>query len=122
MTKNPSQEGSERRSHPRKALRLPVNIGLHTGEHRVETVNVSESGVFCILTEPIPLFTKVKVSLSIPRKNDGGERQIVCEGVIVRQEEVERDGRTFFDTAVFFQGLANKEFLGLVERLSHDGD
>jgi hypothetical protein len=95
---------------------------LDTGEHRVETVNFSQSGICCLLQEPVPLFTKVSVSLSVPQKNTDVERRIACEGVIVRQEEIEQEGRALFETAVFFQGLARQEFLDLAERLSHDGD
>jgi hypothetical protein len=112
MTESRSEE---RRKHPRRQVRVPVNVRSGEAGQGGFSTNVSRSGICCLMAEPIPLFTRVSVALRAPQRSSGagGTRELECEGIVVRQEEVETAEGDLFETAIFFQDPPEKirEFL-----------
>jgi hypothetical protein len=69
---------------------------------------------------PIPLFTKVQVSLVFPdaEGNPGRDDPMECEGIVVRQEQAAESEQVFFETAIFFQNV-NAETAQEIEKHIH---
>lgn len=91
----------ERRKHPRARIRIPISVRSAEGGRGCYSTNVSRSGVCCLMAEPIPLFTRVSVALRAAQSGETAELE--CEGIVVRQEEVETPEGDLFETAIFFQ-------------------
>lgn len=105
----------ERRRHPRARVKIPVNIRSAQAGEGCFSTNISLSGICCLMAEPIPLFTRVSVGLQVPlgKSENAGARVLECEGIIVRQEEVETPEGDLFETAIFLQNPPERigEFL-----------
>jgi len=102
----------ERRNYPRiedKELSLKLTMGdFDTITH---TMNISASGIYCKVSDEIPLMSRVKLMLMIPdfSKANATIRKIELMGVVVRQHPVIIDGQTrHYDIAIFFEDLSPK--------------
>lgn len=103
----------ERRHYPRieeKELSLKLTMGdFDTTTH---TMNISASGLYCKVSDEIPLMSRVKLMLMIPdfSKENATIKKIEVMGVVVRQHPVIIDGRTkHYDIAIFFEDLSPKQ-------------
>ena len=61
-----SKSKSERRSHPRTATNLALKICKKGLDLITETRNISCSGVYCRVNRPLPLMSKIGLTLLIP--------------------------------------------------------
>lgn len=68
-----------------------------------ETKNVSASGVYCEIFQPIPELSKLKVTLWVPD-------EIHCTGVVVRSEKMlrEDDVPPVYRIAIYFTEMRSK--------------
>jgi len=100
-TKDPSLE---RRAKKRLRADLKVAVlDLHVPS-KVSTRDICAHGLSCFLPSPLSLFTKYRFQLFVPTEDDDSE-EIDGEGIVVRVEEVEREGENVFQTAFFFQNF-----------------
>ena len=100
----------ERRKHPRiKDKNISVKLsgeGFHT---ITQSLDVSASGIYCKVDRKIPLMTQIQLVLSIPSKGKSSTTLNV-DGVVVREHPVMVDGRVdYYDIAIFFNMLSQKE-------------
>ena len=105
-----SQKSSnERRREPRLENNIPVKICQEGGDLVTETLNISRSGAYCCVNQPITLMTKLKIHLllSFPKGKKSGIKKISCEGVIVRSEPAFDDGK--YNIAIFFSEIAQRD-------------
>jgi len=100
---------AERRSAPRIEKALSITLKGDAFRLVTETKNVSTTGAYCQVSQPIPAFAKVAIALSVPVM--GQERtapqEIRCEGVVVRSERTVRENgnpEKFF-IAIYFTRL-----------------
>lgn len=96
----------ERRSFPRihdEGLSLKLNAGdFDTITH---TQDISASGLYCKVSKPIPLMSRVSLSLMLP-----GNKPLDVEGVVVREHPVVIDGVIkHYDIAIFFDSLSETD-------------
>ena len=102
----------ERRIYPRihdEGLAVKLKAGDY--DTITHTMNISASGVYCKVSNDIPLMSRVKVMLMIPELTKDGTaiRDIEVTGVVVRQHPVIIDGQTkHYDLAIFFEDLSPK--------------
>lgn len=68
----------------RRSARLPVRVASAAGPLRGRLKNISRSGLFLALPDPLPLHAPVSLSLRLPAP-DGGDRPVRTRGVVVRQ-------------------------------------
>lgn len=94
----------ERRDTPRIAKELPVNIIANGYDFVTNTQNVSALGAYCHIDKYVPPFTKIKIKMNLPMQENGlrQDRQVECEGVIVRTEDAASGG---FNVAIFFNRI-----------------
>lgn len=95
----------ERRRHPRCNKR--VSFCWCESEHGTSNhlENISEAGILCQTTTPIPLMTKIQVLLDLPKPID---QRIEVSGVVVRCEE-DDIVETRFKVAIFFTQISDED-------------
>ncbi|MGB2600745.1 MAG: PilZ domain-containing protein [Candidatus Omnitrophota bacterium] len=103
---------TERRKYPRvKDKDISIKLSGEGFDALTQSLDVSASGVYCKVTEKIPLMTRVQVLLTIPAKNNSTRSiNMNIDGVVVREHPVMKDGRVeHYDVAIFFSSLMPKE-------------
>lgn len=65
--------------------------------------NISANGVLCHTAKPIPLMTRLRIALDLPKPQ---EQRIDGEGVVVRCDPDSRDHK--FQVAILFTRLADE--------------
>ena len=106
-------EQKERRQFPRIKDKN-ISVKLTSGEYDstiTQSLDVSASGIYCKVTERIPLMTKVQIVLSLPGKTEkSASINMNLDGVVVREHPVKKDGHTeHYDVAIFFNTLMPRE-------------
>lgn len=102
-----SSKTVERRGAPRVTEHLPLAIGEAGAEFAAETVDLSASGVNCVLDRFIPPMSKLLLRFELLH---GVRREpIQCAGVVVRVEPmIASPERGRYRTAVFFTELSER--------------
>ena len=103
----------ERRKHPRTENALPLKIFKKGLDVITETRNISCSGAYCRVSRPLPMMSKIGVTLLLPtyRKNKANSEKVKCNGVVVRSEPeiIEEADSACQNVAIFFTDLSNKD-------------
>ena len=94
-------KGKEKRKHPRVKASFPLEFAEGERAAGCHVENISSSGACFSMDRPIPLYSKVKVAMSIPSLADEKQidKKIRCEGMVVRAE---KSGLDTWHIAVFF--------------------
>lgn len=114
--------GEERRRYPRSKQRIPV-IHDESGPGVLNHVdNISANGVLCHTVKPVPLMTRMRITLELP---GSGNHRLDAEGVVVRCEPDEV-GDDHFKVAILFTKITDEDHEAIrkfVERdLADSGD
>jgi hypothetical protein len=99
----------ERRKDPRLENNIPLKIRREGGDVVTQTMNISRSGAYCCVDQPIEPMTKLSVHLllSFPKAGKTVTRKISCEGVVVRSEPAAEGGK--YNIAVFFNDINKRD-------------
>ena len=94
----------ERRQNPRIDQNLPINVVANGYDFMTQTKNVSCLGAYCHIDKYVPPFTKVKIKMALPMQSGRMrmEKEVECEGVIVRSEDAPSGG---FNVAIYFNRI-----------------
>jgi len=107
----------------RKAeLSVPVKIQDKETSIVTETINITSSGAYCKTDKPLPLLTKVVLTLLMPKYGKRGkrDRKIECKGTVVRTHPVIIDGRPqSYDVAIYFDELTTADRRFITEYIEH---
>jgi hypothetical protein len=94
----------ERRREPRVAAQLPLRytFGGRTIDTRI--VDLSNCGIRFHTPQPLPVMTRMQMTLQLPE----GKRRtpITIVGVVVRCAEVRGGSRRPFEAAIFFEDIS----------------
>ncbi len=101
---------SSRQPERRRSARVPQRVSLSIVNPRevikAETLDLSASGVYCMLSKFVPLMSKLDLHFALP--SNGGS--IHCTGVIVRIDPpAAQPGRESYKAAIFFSDLPEKD-------------
>ena len=110
----------EKRQHPRLEKILPLKLSGRHSDIVTQTKNLSCAGAYCSVSKELPLMTKLKVTLLLPEKHKNskeGSRKVSCIGIVVRSQKSLQDD--FYDVAIFFEQIRDKEKAKLEEYVSH---
>lgn len=103
----------ERRRSPRTVSSLPLKISKSGLDVITETRNISCSGVYCRTNKPLPMMSKVDITLLLPLcfGHKVNTKKIRCNGVIVRTEPiiVQELDSACQNIAIFFTDLSKKD-------------
>jgi hypothetical protein len=103
---------AERRKYPRvKDKDISIKLSGEGFETITQSLDVSASGVYCKVSERIPVMTRVQITLTLPGKNKSSRPMTMdIEGVVVREHPVMKEGRVeHYDVAIFFNALLPRE-------------
>ncbi len=96
----------ERRKYPRLDKNLPIKAFGETFDFFTETMNIGAGGVLCYLEKPIPVATKLKITLVLPATKKEKEMRIDCDGMVVRvQENLKISGKNRYYIAIMFSDI-----------------
>lgn len=112
---------AERRKHPRIPGSVPCQISIGEAIFVTETTNISCGGALCRLTRPIPVMTKLKISLELPAQTGRSRSTLRCLGVVVRQEpHTDPSGNSSYLTAIFFSEIKPEDRRRIAEFILQD--
>jgi len=101
---SPNKPEIERRAKQRYRATIPLHLHHDETPTQVPTRDICLHGLSCRLPSPLNLFTKYRFRLMVPVE-EGRVEEVDGEGIVVRVEEEEVDGRILFETALYFQQL-----------------
>lgn len=109
----------ERRHFVRLVEYLPFKIGHEGYDIQAHALNISSSGVMCLIDRKIPAMTKVKVALTLAPPTGPGKapHSLTLTGVVVRIEK-DPKGRQF-SAAIFFSDIKPKDQTLLSRYIEH---
>lgn len=116
------QKSTEKRKYKRlKDENISLKVKSGDIDIITKSLDISASGVYCKVEKELPLMSRIKVILIVPKtkKEEGDSPQtlkIETEGVVVREHPVIVDGKiTHYDVAVFFDNISVKDREALLE-------
>jgi hypothetical protein len=114
MPQKTARRKAERRNRPRADARLSMRVEgtpeAQTAHFVTESQNISSSGVYCTSTHFLAPFSKVALTIVLPRLPGGraAKELVKCEGIVVRCEPLGKKGERRFELACMFSGLDEK--------------
>lgn len=115
----------EKRTEQTAAKPIPVKIKEKGNIFATETMDINSSGAYCRTVHPIPLLSKVAVTLVVPALIKGKkiDKTIDCKGTIVRTHPVIIDGKTVgYDVAIFFNELKKEDKILISEHIKQSSN
>jgi hypothetical protein len=108
--------GEERRRYPRsrRGIQAVVEDGGPGVLNHID--NISGSGIMCHTVRPIPLMTKMSMSLELPKPID---HRISCEGVVVRCDP-DPQGDDNFKVAILYTTISEDDRDAIQSFVEHD--
>ena len=108
---NKKQDSSERRRYPRIEKNIAIKLKEKDVDFVTETKNISCIGAYCQVDTYLPILTKLKITLLLPRsKSSKTSRHIVCEGTVVRVERApEPCEPNRYNIAIYFSSIAKSD-------------
>jgi len=108
--------GDDRRRYPRSRRGLPL-LSDASGPGVLNHVdNISANGVLCHTVKPIPLMTRMRIVLDLPKQF---ERRVDAEGIVVRCEP-DAQGDDRFRVAILFSKLDDEDHEALRQYVESD--
>lgn len=108
--------GEERRRYPRSRRKISVVSDLSGPGVLNHVDNISANGVLCHTVKPVPLMTKLQITLELPKP--AGER-IDAEGIVVRCDPHDQ-GDDHFKVAILFTRLSDEDHEAIRRFVDHD--
>jgi len=111
-----SAKGAEKRKYPRlQDANVSLKVKSEKSNVITESLNISASGVYCKVQEEIPLMSRIKIILILPKlqiKESPAPKNVKIEtdGVVVREHPVIIDGKIeHYDVAIFFDNISARD-------------
>ncbi|MBN1587762.1 MAG: PilZ domain-containing protein [Candidatus Omnitrophica bacterium] len=101
-------DSSERRRYPRIESQLELKLVNGGADIFATSVNISRSGVLCVVNQELTLMTKYRIAIELPfGSGDKASRKwIKCEGVVVRVQTAEPGS---WHIAIFFSDMKESD-------------
>ncbi|OGW75788.1 MAG: hypothetical protein A2Z72_05230 [Omnitrophica bacterium RBG_13_46_9] len=119
----------EKRKYPRlKDENISLKVKSGDIDIITKSLDISASGVYCKVEKEIPILSRIKIILVVPKpKKDGvvsaGTAKIETEGVVVREHPVIIDEKiAHYDVAIFFDNISMKDRKAILEYINQKAD
>ena len=105
----------EKRQYPRvKDVNVSLKVKSKDDDIITKSLDISASGVYCKLEKEMPLMSRIKIILIIPKIQSGEKStqniKIETDGVVVREHPVIENGKIIhYDAAIFFDNMSVKD-------------
>lgn len=110
------EDHAEKRKYARvKDANVSLKVKLPDIDIITKSLDISASGVYCKVEKEIPLMSRIKVILIVPKSETGGPesgqtQKIETDGVVVREHPViAGDKIAHYDVAIFFDNISAKD-------------
>ncbi|HAJ56208.1 MAG TPA: hypothetical protein DCL35_00370 [Candidatus Omnitrophica bacterium] len=105
---NRKEHVQERRRYQRVSKNIAIKLNDKEADFVTETQNISCIGAYCQIDSYLPILTKLKITLLIPRsKSSKTAKHIICEGTIVRIERTEGTlEHDKYNIAIYFNSIS----------------
>ncbi len=108
IKKTRNQGVAERRRFRRADRNIAIKLRDQEADFVTETKNISCIGAYCSIDTYLPILTKLKITLLLPKcRNSKKPKHITCEGTIVR---VEHSGSPIennkYNIAIYFNEIS----------------
>ena len=97
----------EKRSTPRIEEKLALKISEGDYTTVVETKNISASGVYFTANKPMPIMSRVMITILLPT-NTARNNKIELDGTVVRVMPIAIQDETLYETAIFFNEISER--------------
>ena len=111
-----SAKGAEKRKYPRlKDADVSLKVKSEKSVVITKSLNISASGVYCKVEHEIPLMSRIKIILILPKvqiKDSPSPKNVKIEtdGVVVREHPVIVNGKIeHYDVAIFFDNISARD-------------
>jgi c-di-GMP-binding flagellar brake protein YcgR len=121
MGKANMASSGERRRDKRAPAEVSLTLADRTSEEPVAaaTKNLSASGAYVVLDEPLPMFGRYQVHLLLPGSGPDGEvavEDVEAVAIVVRHDEVPGpEGGTQHYMALYFDRISNEDRERIIE-------
>lgn len=114
---NKPNRAEERRRFPRLFKNIAIKLKDKDIDFVTETKNISCLGAYCQIDSYLPILTKIKITLLIPKsKSSKTAKHFTCEGTIVR---IERSNDPLelnkYNVAIYFNQISKTD-MKLIDR------
>lgn len=108
---NKQIKNEERRRFPRIFKNIAIKLKDKEVDFVTETKNISCLGAYCQIDNYLPILTKIRITLLIPKsKNLKTAKHLTCEGTIVR---IERSNDPLepnkYNVAIYFNQISKND-------------
>lgn len=104
---------AERRLERRAPAEVRVSVCREPGGAwlAASSRNLSGSGAYLVLDEPLAVFERLLVRLTLPlsSESDGERDEIRLSALVVRRDEIEEEGRTRHCHALYFDRVSPRD-------------
>ncbi|UCD55537.1 MAG: PilZ domain-containing protein [Candidatus Omnitrophota bacterium] len=118
----------EKRKYPRlKDENISLKVKSGDIDIITKSLDISASGVYCKVEKEVPLMSRIKVVLIVPKsKTDNTPApqtaKIEIDGVVVREHPVIINGKiAHYDVAIFFDNISAKDREALLAYIKSKG-
>lgn len=109
-------DGQDRRRYPRSRRGLPLVMD-ESGPGVLNHVdNISANGVLCHTVKPLPLMTKMRIHLELPKPV---KYRIDADGIVVRCDPDDK-GDDHFKVAILFTRISDEDHEAIHKFVEHD--
>lgn len=111
----------EQRSSPRVSVNIPAKLVSSIDRYfMVQIESLNESGFLCVSKKSLPLQTRVRLMILLPRHGTESEKSFPLHGagVVVREHLREESGETRYAVAIKFSDLGAEEMKFLKQFIS----
>ncbi len=111
QTQLKNEHAQERRRYTRASKNIAIKLKDKDVDFVTETKNISCIGAYCLIDSYLPILTKLKITLLLPRpKGLKIGKHITCEGTVVR---IERSGDPIetnkYNIAIYFNDISKSD-------------
>jgi hypothetical protein len=103
-------------------IAVPLKIQDRDTSIVTKTINITSSGAYCSTDKPLPLLSKVVLTLLIPKHNkkSKSDKKIECKGTVVRTHPVIVEGKIrSYDVAIYFDELSDSDSRSISQYIEH---
>lgn len=111
----------EQRSSPRVSVNIPAKLVSSIDRYfMVQIESLNENGFLCVSKKSLPLQTRVKLVILLPKQGTETDKSLPVHGlgVVVREHLREESGETRYAVAIKFSDLGAEETTHLKQFIS----
>lgn len=118
---NKKETQQDRRRYQRASKNIAIKLEDQDVDFVTETKNISCIGAYCNIDTYLPILTKLKITLLLPKsQNSKIPKHITCQGTIVRIEHSNDPlENSKYDIAIYFNEISKRDMKIIDDYVKH---